>query len=241
MLTLIIGNDRASLLARREKVAAALLKKNPSLVRKIFDADTARREEIEMLIAGADLFGEQSLVVLDRLIGESDMSENIIALAKSFKDSSNTFIIVEDSLPAADLKKISKYADEVIELESKKNPPAGGERFNTFALTDAVAARDKKLAWQIYRQAREAGIETREIGGVLFWGLKSLALAASEKDALSSGLNPFVYRKAKAALKNWKPGEPIAFANELITLTMNEIQGLAPLDLSLEKFILEKI
>jgi hypothetical protein len=117
-----------------------------------------------------------------------------------------------------------------------KSPWKGGE-FNIFALTDAIGARDKRQAWMIYRKALASGMAADEIFYKVMWGVKALLLSA-KTDAEASGLNPFVYRKAKGFLKNWKTEELEELSERLVVGYHNARRGIGEIETMIEKTLL---
>src|SRR4051812_8548203 len=109
--------------------------------------------------------------------------------------------------------KINLFGDEVniIHAEekeiAKEDFSGSSSDFNIFELTDAIGARMKREAWVIYERALASGMSAEEIFWRVMWGVKALLLTERTESAEESGLNPFVYRKSKSFLKNWKKGE----------------------------------
>ena len=112
------------------------------------------------------------------------------------------------------------------------------KRFNIFLLTDAIGARDKRGAWVLYQKALASGMVADEIFWRVMWGIKALILSQKGKDAAETGLNPFVYKKNKAFLKNWKT-EELENLSEKLTLGYHDARrGIGDIDSLLEKTIL---
>jgi DNA polymerase III delta subunit len=111
-------------------------------------------------------------------------------------------------------------------------------RFNIFQLTDAIGARDKRNAWMIYRKALASGMNAEEIFWRVMWGVKALLLASKAKSAEESGLNPFVYRKSKSFLKNWKDEELETLSKNLVEGLHESRRGVVEVETMLEKWVL---
>lgn len=110
--------------------------------------------------------------------------------------------------------------------------------FNTFAMADALARKDKKSLWVLLQNARHHNVSAEEIIGTLFWQLKSLRLAAETSSALEAGMKPFMYTKAKSALGKFAPGELTTLSRTLLSLYHDGHSGKRDIDLALEKFLL---
>lgn len=109
--------------------------------------------------------------------------------------------------------------------------------FPIFGLTDAVGARNKKEAWIQYERALGSGMAAEEVFWKVVWQIKNMLLASrtTEKD---SGLNPFVYKKAKTSLKNFKAEELENLSEQLVLGYHRARRGEGEIELFLEKFIL---
>jgi len=101
------------------------------------------------------------------------------------------------------------------EAESDIGKKAGPD-FNIFTLTEALATRDKKNAWILYRKALAAGLVPEEVFWKLVWQVKSLLLAKNTKTAEEAGMKSFPYSKSKSALKNWQEGELEKLSEKLV-------------------------
>lgn len=123
--------------------------------------------------------------------------------------------------------------EDEVELGEKED-----RRFNIFALTDAIALRDKREAWVVYQKALASGMTADEIFWRVMWGVKALIMAEKSKTVEETGLNPFVYKKAKANLKYWKKGELESLSERLVLGYHNARRGLGDIDSLLEKTIL---
>lgn len=121
--------------------------------------------------------------------------------------------------------------EEETEITSARND------FNIFALTDAIAAKDKRHAWVIYQQALASGMTADEIFYRVMWGVKALLLTL-KTTAEASGLNPFVYRKNKAVLKNWNQKELEDLSEELVVGYHNARRGMGEIETLIEKTVL---
>jgi hypothetical protein len=130
-----------------------------------------------------------------------DNSDNMMLLAKDLailKESQTQFIFLEDKLLIAQQKKYEKYGN-IQKFEEKviKATPT----INIFAIADAFGRREKVIAWTLYVNAIEAGIEPEAISGILFWKIKTLLLqnkiaVIREQLIRQSGLLVSLYHQA---------------------------------------------
>ena len=134
--------------------------------------------------------------------------------------------------------KFEKYAALVEEFQLPKTDPKK-PAFNTFSLTDAFAEKDKKKTWMLYRQAIDAGIDPREITGVLFWMLKSLILAKTTKSAAEAGLNPFVFSKAQKSAKQFTNEELARLSTQLVHTYHKGQMGEIEFEEGLEAYLIQ--
>lgn len=183
---------------------------------------------------GVSLFGGEEIYLIDTPSNDSSMYEDTIANLEIFQASPHLFIVIESTLLAAEKKQFAKYADKLEEFKAVAN-----ERFNSFALADALAAKDKKSLWLLLHEAVLSGIAFEELIGTLWWQLKSLRLAAETKSATEAGMKDFPYNKAKRALVKFKPGEVEALSHSLLKLQHDSRLGKRDLDLALEQWVLK--
>jgi DNA polymerase III delta subunit len=121
--------------------------------------------------------------------------------------------------------------------DAVKSAKAGYGDFNSFALTDSIGERRKKDAWVLYQKALASGQAPEQLFYKVVWLVKSMLLAArtNEKD---SGLNPFVYKKSKSFLKNWKEDEVEKLSENLIKGFHTARRGEGEVETMLEKILL---
>jgi DNA polymerase III delta subunit len=109
--------------------------------------------------------------------------------------------------------------------------------FPIFSLTDAVGARNKKEAWIQYERALASGMAPEEVFWKVVWQIKNMLLASRTTEK-GSGLNPFVYKKAKASLKNFKEKELENLSEQLVVGYHQARRGEGDIETFLEKFLL---
>lgn len=196
----------------------------------IFDEQSfsvdAIREELETL----SLFGEPKTIAL--LYTLSEFRDQIFDLLKEHTDSVHTIIIRERALSATDEKALAKLGAKIIGKSIEKK----AVEFNIWSLTDALLARDKKKAWLLYREAIDNGTAPEEIGGILWWQMKTLLLVVREGNLES--VKPFVASKAKQALKKYTTEEIEMLSKKLISAIHEPRAGNGKAEETLEAFVL---
>lgn len=190
-----------------------------------------------------DRIGAQSLFVssevpevtlLDTPSERAEALEQVLALAPELAESSNIFVLLEGKLLAPFAKTLKQYATTYEEVATA----SVAEKFNVFALADALARRDKKSLWVLFLRAQNAGLKPEEIIGTLFWQIKSMRLAVRTKNADEAGLKSFVYTKARRGAEKFKPGELDNLSRSLVCLYHDAHLGKLDIDLALERWVL---
>ncbi|HEU4677160.1 MAG TPA: hypothetical protein VFS75_00385 [Candidatus Paceibacterota bacterium] len=231
MLYAYFGEDTAAV--RNEAFRALRRMEKGALVTTV-TADTWNAAALSDLAGGASLFGEAQVIVLDTISeGGADAKAELFERLDVLKGSSHNFILIEGSLKADEKKRLAKVAEEAKEMEGEK-----AERFNAFAMTDALLRKDKKSLWLLLTAAWREGLSNEEIIGVLFWQLKTLRLVAKAKDATDAGLKPFVYGKAKRALSSFTEKELDRLSLSLLSAYHDGHAGRADIATALEAWVL---
>ncbi|MEX0918272.1 MAG: hypothetical protein WDZ93_03915 [Candidatus Paceibacterota bacterium] len=228
MLALFYGTDTGSV----RNAAHAHLPKEVSQPTTI-DAEVYQRGMLADAVEAVSLFGGVNAYVLDTPSDDEDFQEEVMGLLSALAASAHLFVVIEGKLLAAERKKYEKYAEVVSEFTA----PAV-ERFNTFALSDALADRNKKKLWLLCSDATRAGVSSEELIGMMWWQLKTLRLATVTSSAAEAGMKDFPYNKAKRALGNFKEGELISLSHSLLALHHDARRGKHDLDLALERWVL---
>jgi hypothetical protein len=228
MIRAFLGDDpvkvRAKAHAMLDKAGAEILRVTPeSYAPGIFDE----------LAQSQSLWGDAPPVALDYLDEDDAVLEAFIEALDLLSESDRLFVLMGNA-PNADFKKALARAKVDIDLVPAQKE---GERFNTFALADALARKDKKTLWLLLARASRAGVESEEVAGVLFWQLKALRLAAQTKSAKEAGMKDFPYNKAKGALKNWKEGE-LEKVSEALLRAYHDGHKDAAMDIGIERLVL---
>lgn len=231
MLYLFYGTDTIGV--RQKAYSFVDAKSEKGFRTETIDADAYAPGILSDAAGGASLFGEQTLYVIDTPSADVAFYEDVTEHLDMLKDSENIFVVIEEALLAQEKKKFQKYAESIEEVKGEKV-----ERFNTFALADALSRKDKKMLWLLLHDALSSKIAVEEIVGVLWWQLKSLRLAALTKSASEAGMKDFPYNKAKRSLSAFAPGEVEKLSRSLLAMYHDGHQGKVALDLALEAWTL---
>ena len=210
---------------------AAAKKKKATVVR--FTDSSFLQEEFEKYLGATDLFGEEFVVILDRIFANTEAREIFWKDIFDTVTSTNSFWLFEEKILADDKDVIKKAGGEI--TEDKTKSVTAKSEFNIFALGDALGARDKKKLWVLYQKALRVGKAAEEINGTLFWAIKSMLTVKNDG---GKNLNPYVQSKSKNFLKNYKEGELDAIAFGLVKNYHESRRGGLPLEEKLEQFIL---
>ena len=207
----------------------------------------AQVEHIDAEVCTADMLRDRTLAqslflssevpevtLLDMPSERAEALEAVLALASELAESPNVFVLLEGKLLASAAKTLKQYATQYEEVASA----SVSEKFNIFALADALARHDRKSLWVLFLRAQNAGLKPEEIIGTLFWQIKSMRLAARTKNADEAGLKPFVYMKAKRGAAQFKPGELDALSRSLLILYHDAHLGVLDPALALERWVL---
>jgi DNA polymerase III delta subunit len=197
-------------------------------------ADTYELGILDNALGASSLFGERTCYVLDTPAEHPEYADALVTRVAECAASHNEFVLIAGVLSAAQRKQYTAHATSIQEYQT---PPA--EKVNHFALAEALATRDKKSLWLELMAARARGSSSEEIAGQLWWQLKALRLAALTSSAVAAGMSEYPYKKAKHALRHFKPGEVDALATSLLALYHDGHAGLRELDIALEAWVLQ--
>lgn len=235
MIYAYFGTDEHKARAKAHAFISVVRKKRPDAPFFTVKPNEDSVARIEELAQGAGLFYEKQIVFVDQVYADPAIQTVFKDLLALMQQSDSIFIILEGNVRAPDKKMIETYAHEYHEflLAEKKKVT-----FNIFALGDALLTRDKIKLWSLYLEALSIGKSPEEIHGSLFWQAKSMTLAAAENTASKTGLKPFVYTKAKTALKKYTLEEINSLPWSLIdTLHRSRLES-EELSLAMERWVL---
>lgn len=232
MLKVFYGNDTGKVRAAALAAARQLGSAEASV--STIDSENYQPGAISDAVGTTSLFGGTEVFVVDTPSTESKFDEEVKNNLKEMSESANAFIVIEEALLAAPKKVYGKYAESLEEFKA-----ATAERFNTFAMADALASKDKRKLWLLLQEAKAQGLAEEEIIGVLWWQLKALRLAAQTNSASEAGMKDFPYNKAKRSLSKFKDGELEELSHSLLQVYHDGHGGVRDIDVALEKWCLD--
>lgn len=237
MFYLIYGTDTEKTREKSRTLFDALKEKKPDAAAGILTAEQITADKLEELTQSQGLFENKQIIFMDRVLENKNARDVVMEKIDAIADSPNIFIFFEGKLTKDILKKLEKKAEKVQEYISDEEALA--EKSNFFPLADALGAKDKKKLWILFRDAMAKDAVPEEIHGILWWQAKSLALASKTASASETGLNPFVYGKARRCLSNWKKEEIESLLSKLAHMYHRAHRGEANFEIELEKLVLD--
>lgn len=229
MLKVFYGNDTHTIRCEAHAVAAASAGDAPYTT---LESEQYEAGQLTTAVGETSLFGGQEVYLIDTPVGA--LAEEVETLLTDMAASPNTFVVIEGTLLAPAKKRYTQVTDDVTEYKA-----AAAERFDVFALAEALARKDKKSLWLLLQQARQAGLSAEEIIGTLWWQIKSLRLAAVTRSAAEAGMKDYPYRKAQSALVKFAPGQLLALSHSLLTVYHQGHAGEVDTFTALEQWCLE--
>ncbi len=239
MLYVLYGTDQKRAREKLHKLTEVLLLKKPDASSSYVDEETFSGAYLESLIKEQGLFESKQIIVLSNIFKNKDIKDFFLTHRKAVGFSSNIFFLIEGALDKATVLKLQKVSEKVELFGESLRTVKKEKEFSIFTLADALGARDRKKLWVLYQKAKRLNIADEEIHGVLFWQTKNMLLVARTENLNETGLNPFVYKKAQAFLKNYSKKELEFAAETLVVLSHDARRGKHDFAIALEKFILE--
>lgn len=143
----------------------------------------------------------------------------------------------------SDLWRVSKEIDKW-QLGGALKKSLQKEKYNPFAICDAIAEKNGSRAWILFQRAVFAGAPAEEVFYKVVWQVKNLLLIKKLSNvpkidiAKESGLHPFVARKTIYASQFFTEKELDDFSFALVKLYHNTRKGLTDLSSGLERLLL---
>jgi len=203
------------------------------------DSENFGEVRFDELVLGQGLFEQKYIIAVDGVFEKKDAKDLIFEKLEEIGRSDNIFIFIENKIGKADISKIKKHAEKVLEFE-KSVPNPKEERFNVFSLTDAIGRRDRKSAWVIFQETVLSGLSPEELHGTIFWQIKNILLVkrSGEISASTLGMKPFVFNKTASFAKNFSESELKKMISEIVSMYHNARKGGVPIEAGIERFIL---
>ncbi len=240
MLYFFFGKDKSALRRTKDQTVEACVKKNPQADRVQYSDVDFSMDGIVPLISDTNLFGTKSIVELYNIFDNDAYAAFVLENIQAFQASTNQFMFIENALTADIVKRIEKAGATISRFDAKA---IAKKEYTSFALSDAVAHRNKKESWILYAEAMERGLAFEEILGTLFWQMKTLSLVktAAKPDAATLGINPFVFKKSLSAASRFTEEEIAQSLARLVGIYHESHRGTLDGQVALEQFILEKV
>lgn len=232
MLYVIYGTDAEKTSLQSKKIVDALTKKKPDASVFVLNEENFSQALLDEYLGASGLFEKKHIVRMDGILSHDDFSETLLEALPMLGESEHIFVLREGPLTAPIKKTVEKYAHEAraYDKDEKKK-----ERFNVFAITEALGNRDKKRAWMLYREALSEDLVPEEIHGVLWWQVKTmLQVASGDVD----GMKPYSVTKARGFLRNYSVEELKALARSFVNLYHDARRGIVEFEIGLEKLLL---
>lgn len=236
MLYVYYGEDINAARAKVHATVSAMLAKNSDALYFRITPTELSSYDFDELTLSQGLFKSEYIIVLDTLLSTKEGEDVVLANLEKMQRSAHPFFILDAKVLAPVRKKLGKHAQKVQEFSLANK--IRSTTFNTFSLTDALARKDTKKLWVLFREAKQRGISDEEIHGILFWMLKSISLAAQSKGAAEAGMKPYPFEKAKSALRYFGTLDEVHKAlTSFALLPQKARRSAGALEYELEKFI----
>ena len=134
MLQVFYGTDRTAVRDATQKASEAI-----GVAPTIVDYAAFVPGAVASSTGAASLFGGSEVFILDTPSDSDEFETEVLGNLADMAASANVFIILESVILADAKKKYGKHAAKVEEFNAVK-----AERFNSFALAEALAKKDKK-------------------------------------------------------------------------------------------------
>ncbi len=228
MLKVYYGTDELKI---RAEAFAAVPVGEDSLVR--IEAETYEVGQLASFSARLSLFTETVTYLIDTPSQKKEFWEECIATLDALSQSAQTFIVIEESILAADKKKFELAGAELYEYKK-----TASSSFDAFSLANTLALKDRRALWLLLQAAKREGMSAEEIIGILWWQIKMLKLAGLTGSATEAGVKEYPYKKAKGALLKFKAGEVDHLLMSLLRLYHAGHAGQRDIDIALERWVL---
>lgn len=235
MLYLIYGTDEMRSRAKLHALLEGLFLKRPDAEYFHITSETWNSYNLYQLASAQGLFERKHIVVLDKVFEIEEAENAAIPCLEALHNAPHPFIFLEGSLSKKTLSAFEKYSEKIYPFDEEKKRV---ETFNMFSLADALGERNRKKLWTLYQKAKHENIPDEDMGGILFWQVKSMLLAKYSKNAEEAGMKSFPFTKSRGFLKNYTDEEVAGLSRRLVAVTHDAHRGVHELGIALERFIL---
>lgn len=185
------------------------------------------------LFMGENLFGGQNILYFDGILEHPDGER----FYRTILCETPHLVFIREKSPGKDLLSFLGRLGEVKEFELEKKIE---KRINSFAIADAIGAKNKKIAWVEYEKSRKRGAADEEVHGTIFWGVKSMYLASmlTPKQASELGMKDYTYKTYRRYAENYSTAELVDKLANLKEIYHQGHRGDGNFDENLEQFLL---
>jgi len=234
MIYLFYGGTSELRALRVQKLEASLMRSNVMAPFVAVEPEELTPERLDELAHAQGLFHPTSAYVLKNALQLKEHKELFIKKAKILGASKNIFVVSEAGATKELVIAVEKAGGESEELGEKEKAPK--KEGSSFALADALARRDRKLAWALFFEAAHKGAAPEELHGIIFWQMKNLYLA---KTGGNIGSFSYPIMKAKSFAPKWERPELERALSRLVSVYHDSHRGRVDFPSALESFILD--
>ncbi|KKU79406.1 MAG: hypothetical protein UY04_C0010G0023 [Parcubacteria group bacterium GW2011_GWA2_47_7] len=232
MIEIFIGEDTQTARKAIRKAIGRVLGHESAGAQRFTDVGFDTQAANEAIFA-QNLFGEKNTVVFDGIL---DAPETEGFYSESMLPSPNN-IFIRETKPNKDILVIFKKIGAVHDFPLIKKT----KNETNFAIADAIAAREKKIAWVEFTKAKARGAAAEEIHGTIFWAIKLLYLCANcnKEEAIKAGVSPYNYSRYLTNSKKFLDTELEDRLRELKDMYHKAHRGEGDFDAMLEQYVLK--
>ena len=168
MLYFFTGTDIEK--ARDAMNAAVKKSTNGKRIVRITDAHSIA--DLDAALAGAGMFGDERIVVLDNVLGNDELRERLLVRLKDIAKTDDAFFMLETMIDADTRKSVEKHAERTERFDAAKKDKDN----SIFALGNALQRGQRKELWVAYQRELLKGSAPEAIHGTLFWAAKQALL-----------------------------------------------------------------
>jgi DNA polymerase III delta subunit len=185
-------------------------------------------------LSAQNLFGGGNIVVFEALLDHPEGEE----FYRTMLPKTQNTVFLRETEGNKDFLAFLKSIAEVQEFSLVKKFK---KLENSFAIADAIGARDKKVAWVEFEKVRRQGAAMEEVHGTIFWAVKSMYITATleKEEALATGMKDYTYRTYLNFSKKYLVPELKEKLGELKEMYHLAHRGEGELEVMIESFLLK--
>lgn len=185
------------------------------------------------LLNAENLFGGGNILYFDGILDHIDGE----AFYRTILKKDGHTVIIRETNPPKDLLAFFGRSGEVKAYPLMTN---GEKRQDSFALSDALGRRDKKMAWVEFEKVRRRGAIMEEVHGTVYWAFKTMYLISvlAKPDAIATGMKEFTYKNYAVSAKKFTTVELVEKLRELKDMYHRAHRGEGDFEVMMEEFVL---